>query len=114
MSGIDEILAGYDGLQASQEAFYKDLHEHPELSHQEHRTAQQVAGKLRDYGFTVEEHIGGTGVVGALANGRAGRAGALRTGRAAGQGGHRRAVREHGDHPGCRRAPGAGGPRLRP
>ena len=70
MGTVDEVLAGYDSLRAGQEAFYKDLHEHPELSHQEHRTAQQVAGKLRDYGFTVEEHIGGTGVVGALANGR--------------------------------------------
>ena len=70
MSTVDEVLAGYDGLRAGQEAFYKDLHEHPELSHQEHRTAQQVAGKLRDYGFTVEDGIGGTGVVGTLANGR--------------------------------------------
>jgi amidohydrolase len=69
MSGVDEILAGYDGLQASQEAFYKDLHQHPELSHQEHRTAQRVAGKLQDYGFTVQAGIGGTGVVGVLANG---------------------------------------------
>jgi len=33
MNAIDEILAGYDGLQAGQEAFYKDLHAHPELSH---------------------------------------------------------------------------------
>jgi hypothetical protein len=29
MSRVEEILAGYDDLQASQEAFYKDLHEHP-------------------------------------------------------------------------------------
>jgi amidohydrolase len=70
MSTVAEVLAGYDALQAGQEAFYQDLHEHPELSHQEHRTAQQVAGKLRDYGFTVEDGIGGTGVAGILANGR--------------------------------------------
>jgi amidohydrolase len=69
VNGVDEILAGYDGLQAAQEAFYKDLHEHPELSHQEHRTAQRVAGQLQDYGFTVQTGIGGTGVVGTLANG---------------------------------------------
>lgn len=69
MSGIDEILAGYDGLQASQEAFYKDLHEHPELSHQEHRTARRVADQLQGPGFTVQTGIGGTGVVGVLANG---------------------------------------------
>ena len=69
MNGVDEILAGYDGLQAAQEAFYKDLHEHPELSHHEHRTAQCVAGELQKYGFTVQTGIGGTGVVGVLANG---------------------------------------------
>jgi amidohydrolase len=69
MSSVEEILAGYDDLQAGQEAFYKDLHEHPELSHQEHRTAQRVAGKLQEYDFTVHAGIGGTGVVGVLANG---------------------------------------------
>ena len=69
MNGLDEILAGYDGLQAAQEAFYKDLHEHPELSHHEHRTARCVAGELQKYGFTVQTGIGGTGVVGVLANG---------------------------------------------
>jgi metal-dependent amidase/aminoacylase/carboxypeptidase family protein len=69
MTNIDEILAGYDGLQSSQEAFYKDLHQHPELSHQEHRTAERVAGQLQENGFTVQTGIGGTGVVGNLANG---------------------------------------------
>ena len=29
-------------------AFYKDLHQHPELSHAEHRTAGRVLGKLQD------------------------------------------------------------------
>ena len=43
MGTLEEILAGYDSLQAGQEAFYKDLHQHPELSHQEHRTAERVA-----------------------------------------------------------------------
>ena len=70
MSAADEVLAGYAGLQAGQEALYQDLHEHPEISHQERRTAKQVAGKLRDYGFTVHDRIGGTGVAGVLANGR--------------------------------------------
>src|SRR5580693_2924886 len=69
MSSVDKILAGYDDLRAGQEAFYKDLHEHPELSHQEHRTAERVAVKLQEYGFTVHAGIGGTGVVGVLANG---------------------------------------------
>ena len=69
MSSAQEILAGYGGVQAAQEAFYKDLHQHPELSHQEQRTAQRVAGQLQQYGCTVQAGIGGTGVVGMLSNG---------------------------------------------
>lgn len=69
MSSVQEILAGYGGLQATQEAFYRDLHQHPELSHQEQRTAQRVAGQLHEYGCTVQAGIGGTGVVGVLSNG---------------------------------------------
>ncbi len=69
MSIVDEVLAGYGALQASQEAFYKDLHQHPELSHQERRTAARVAGNLQESGFTVRSGIGGTGVVGVLSNG---------------------------------------------
>ena len=69
MSGVQEILAGYDGIQAAQEAFYRDLHQHPELSHQEQRTAERIAGQLRRYGYTVQDGIGGTGVVGLLSKG---------------------------------------------
>jgi metal-dependent amidase/aminoacylase/carboxypeptidase family protein len=69
MAALDEILAGYETLRPAQEAFYQDLHRHPELSHQEHRTAQRVAGQLQNDGFAVVSGIGGTGVVGVLANG---------------------------------------------
>ena len=69
MSSVEQILAGYDDLQVGQVAFYKDLHEHPELSHQEQRTARRVAERLQDHGFAVHAGIGGTGVVGVLANG---------------------------------------------
>ena len=69
MAAIDEILAGYEALRPGQEAFYQDLHRHPELSHQEHHTAQRVAGRLSDDGFTVTTGIGGTGVTGVLVNG---------------------------------------------
>ena len=46
MSTVTDVLASYSALQAGQEAFYKDLHQHPELSHAEHRTARRVAGQL--------------------------------------------------------------------
>ena len=48
---------------------YRDLHRHPELSMQEHRTAGIVAQHLRESGYEVTEGIGKTGVVGLLRNG---------------------------------------------
>jgi hippurate hydrolase len=56
-------------LSAELADFYRDLHQHPELSLQEHRTARLVADALWPLGFEVTEQIGGTGVVGLLRNG---------------------------------------------
>ena len=69
MTTVSEVLQGLDGIRARQEAFYRDLHAHPELSHQEQRTARLVAERLRACGFEVHEGVGGTGVVGVLGNG---------------------------------------------
>ncbi|MDR6980264.1 hippurate hydrolase [Streptomyces sp. 3330] len=49
--------------------FYQDLHRHPELSFQEHRTAAKLALRLREAGYRVTEGVARTGVVGVLANG---------------------------------------------
>jgi metal-dependent amidase/aminoacylase/carboxypeptidase family protein len=54
------VLAGLADIRGWQEEFYGDLHQHPELSHQEHRTAARVAERLRAIGFSVHEGIGGT------------------------------------------------------
>ncbi|CAH0257353.1 putative hydrolase YxeP [Microbacterium oxydans] len=51
------------------EALYIDLHQHPELSFQETRTAGIAAAHLRDLGLEVHEGVGVTGVVGTLVNG---------------------------------------------
>jgi metal-dependent amidase/aminoacylase/carboxypeptidase family protein len=51
------------------EAFYIDLHEHPELSVQENQTSAKVASRLKDAGLEVTSGVGGTGVVGILRNG---------------------------------------------
>ncbi len=48
---------------------YRDLHANPELSFQETRTAGIVADRLTALGYRVHTGIGGTGVVGVLANG---------------------------------------------
>ena len=50
-------------------ALYRDLHAHPELAFAEHRTAGIVAARLNDLGYRVTTGVGGTGVVGVLANG---------------------------------------------
>jgi amidohydrolase len=48
-------------------AWRQDLHEHPELMYDVHRTAATVAAKLRDFGCDeVVEGIGRTGVVGVI------------------------------------------------
>ncbi|MEM9198777.1 MAG: amidohydrolase [Pseudomonadota bacterium] len=47
-------------------ALRRDLHAHPELGFEEHRTAAIVAERLRALGFQVETGIAGTGVVGTL------------------------------------------------
>jgi amidohydrolase len=51
------------------QALYLDLHQHPELSSHETRTAAELASRLRTLGYDVTEHVGGTGVVAMLKNG---------------------------------------------
>jgi hippurate hydrolase len=51
----------------------RDIHQHPELAFEEHRTAALVADKLEAWGYAVERNIGGTGVVGTLVRGHGGK-----------------------------------------
>ena len=44
----------------------RDIHAHPELGFEEHRTSEFVAAKLEEFGVQVHRGIGGTGVVGVL------------------------------------------------
>jgi hippurate hydrolase len=63
------VLAGLDDIRGGLEDLYKDLHRHPELGLREHRTARKASDALRDLGYEVTDGIGGTGVIGVLANG---------------------------------------------
>ena len=56
----------------------RDIHAHPEIAFEEHRTAKIVAEKLEEFGLEVETGIAGTGVVGRLTKGRGNRAIGLR------------------------------------
>jgi amidohydrolase len=59
-------------------AWRRDIHEHPELSFEETRTAALVAAHLRSLGIEVQTEVGRTGVVGILKGGRPGPTVALR------------------------------------
>jgi hippurate hydrolase len=61
--------ASAKALASEVQPLYIDLHQHPELSLHEERTAKVLAERLRALGFAVTERVGGTGVVGVLKNG---------------------------------------------
>ena len=63
---------------ADMTAWRRDIHAHPELGFEEHRTADKVASLLRDFGLEVYTGIGQTGVVGALRVGNSTRSVGLR------------------------------------
>lgn len=50
-------------------AFYRELHQHPELSFKEEQTAKRLTARLRAAGVEVTGNVGGHGVVGILKNG---------------------------------------------
>ena len=65
MSPIDHVRRHQDELAA----FRQDLHAHPELGLEEHRTAELVAAELERLGIEVHRGVGKTGVVGVLRSG---------------------------------------------
>jgi len=74
MKIIERIAAEKDEMTK----WRRDIHAHPEIAFEEHRTAQIVADKLKSFGIEVETGIAGTGVVGTLTKGRGNRAIGLR------------------------------------
>jgi hippurate hydrolase len=58
-----------DALLPELEEIYKDIHQNPELSMQEFRTAKIAAAYLTKYQFEVTTGVGVTGVVGIMKNG---------------------------------------------
>ncbi|MDA8296092.1 MAG: amidohydrolase [Actinomycetota bacterium] len=68
-SSATAVLAGLGEVRSWAADLYRDLHAHPELSHQEHATAEKVATRLVSSGIEVHRGVGGTGVVGLIRNG---------------------------------------------
>jgi amidohydrolase len=73
-----KLADGILDFHAEIQAIRRDLHAHPELRFEEHRTAQVVADRLRAWGIEVHTGIGGTGVVGTLRCGNSSRSIGLR------------------------------------
>src|SRR6188474_3153860 len=67
LSNSDSLFARAERQLRAQEArliaFRRDLHQHPEISLQEERTAAKVAERLKELGLEVRTGIGGHGVV---------------------------------------------------
>ncbi len=72
------LAEGILDLQAEIQAIRRDIHAHPELRFEEHRTASVVADRLRQWGYDVTTGIGGTGLVGSLRRGTSPRSVGLR------------------------------------
>lgn len=75
---LSEIGAAVDAVMPKVIAWRRDIHQNPELSNREFRTAELVAGHLRELGLEVETGIAHTGVVAILRGGRPGGVVALR------------------------------------
>ena len=69
MTLLDDEVARVTGAMVERR---RDLHRHPELSGVEHRTAEIVARRCEELGWTVRSGVGGTGVLADLDSGRPG------------------------------------------
>lgn len=75
---MDELLTSAHNLAGSLVDDRRVIHRHPELAYHETETAAFVSRRLRELDIEVQTSVGGTGVVGLLRGGRAGKTVLLR------------------------------------
>lgn len=75
---LDALDTGAAAEQAKVVSWRRDIHQHPELSGQEVRTAALVADHLRRLGMEVSTGVGGHGVIGLLKGSQPGKTVVLR------------------------------------
>ena len=75
---MNKLTSFTESSHASMQAWRHDIHRHPELAFEEHRTAEKVADLLTQFGLEVHTSVGNTGVVGLLKKGDSERALGLR------------------------------------
>jgi amidohydrolase len=73
-----DLAVAVESVESKVIAWRRDIHQHPELSNRETRTAKIVADHLRRLGLDVQTGVAHTGVVGLLKTGRPGPTIALR------------------------------------
>ena len=64
-----DLVKQIEDMELQLSEWRQDLHAHPELGFEEHRTSDFVASKLEEFGVEVHREIGKTGVVGVLRQG---------------------------------------------
>ena len=69
---LPNLRAEAEALAAELTAWRRDLHAHPELAFEEHRTAGIVAAVLGELGCEVRTGVGQTGVIGLISGGKPG------------------------------------------
>jgi hippurate hydrolase len=74
MKMVEPISTGVAAI----ETLRRDIHAHPELCFQEHRTSDLIARTLTDWGIPIHRGLGKTGVVGIVKHGNSHRAVGLR------------------------------------
>lgn len=67
-SEIRAIVTNPDVDLSWQRGFYEDLHSHPELSHEEARSAEKILERLAEFDCEVTSGIGGYGIVAVFSN----------------------------------------------
>jgi len=65
-----DFVPAVDAIYPDLDRLYLDLHQNPELSWHEEKTAAKMAAQLRALGYEVTTGVGKTGVVGLLRNGK--------------------------------------------
>ena len=65
-----DFVPAIDAIYPDLDRLYLDLHQNPELSWHEEKTAAKMAAQLRALGYEVTTGVGKTGVVGLLRNGK--------------------------------------------
>lgn len=78
MAQLKELDKNVAGVKDSVVAWRRHLHQHPELSNREYKTAAYVAARLKALGLDVQTGVGKTGVVAILKGGKPGPVVALR------------------------------------